>query len=194
MVNIILDLDETLIHTVAITQGYSPQRAKENDFHFNIDGQYYWVKRRPGLNLFLEFVFKYFNVGIWTAGDREYAKQICKNILNRNQLRRIKFIYSRQFCHLDVSSKPAMFTKPLVRIFDLYPTFKSSNTLIIDNTYNVMKFNPQNGVHIPDFTGDRADHYLYHIRNVVIKYYQSVPMNTPIWGLVQRLNKYLSVL
>jgi carboxy-terminal domain RNA polymerase II polypeptide A small phosphatase len=193
MVNIILDLDETLIHTCEITDKYDKGLDKLTDFHFMIDGQYYWVIRRPGLELFLEFIFKYFNVGIWTAADKLYAKEICKKILSKRQLKMIKFIYSRQFCHLDTTFNPPIFTKPLVRIFDLYPGFKGSNTIIIDNTYNVMRYNQQNGIQIPDFVGDINDVSLYKIRNNLIKYYESIPLDTPIWGLVQRQNKILQL-
>ena len=101
MVNLVLDLDETLIHTVEVTPKFSKQLSKMVDFYFKIDDQYYWVIKRPGLDLFLDFLFKYFNVGIWTAGDKEYAKNICKNILSYEQLKKIRFIYSRNFCHLE---------------------------------------------------------------------------------------------
>jgi len=194
MVNFVLDLDETLIHTSEITTNYSAQLAKKSDFYFTIDRQYYWVIKRPGLDLFLDFVFKYFNVGIWTAGDKEYAKQISRRILKLPQLQRIKFIYSRQFCHLDTNSKPPMFTKPLAKVFELFPTFQAQNTIMVDNTFNVMKFNPQNGILIPDFTGNPNDCYLYHLRNLLVKYYQKMPMATPVWGLVNNINKHMAVL
>ncbi len=194
MINIIFDLDETLIHTLDITPDYVAEYAKSSDLYFKIDGNYYWIMKRPGLDLFLEFIFKYFNVGIWTAGEKEYAKEICKRILTRPQLHRIRFIYRRNFCHLDSSTNPAMFTKPLIKIFELFPNFKPNNTLMIDNTYNVMKYNPQNAVEISDFTGDPNDRYLYHIRNIIVKYYQNIRIDSPIWGLIYHLNTYLNVL
>jgi CTD small phosphatase-like protein 2 len=194
MINVILDLDETLIHTTEITQQYSPILAKEVDFYFKLDGNYYWVLKRPGLKLFLEFMFKYFNVGIWTAADKSYCTEICKNILDKKQLKKIKFIHSRQFCMLDMNNKPPIFTKPLTRVFELYPSFKPENSFIIDNTYNVMRYNLQNAVLIPDFINNPNDQYLYHIRNILVKYYAQVPMNNPVWVLVHQLNKYLSIL
>lgn len=194
MVHLILDLDETLIHTFEITKQFSKKNASIADFYFNIDGQYFWVVKRPGLDLFLEFAFKYFQIGIWTAADKEYAKQICKHILSLDQLHKIKFIYSRNFCHLDRNQSPPCFTKPLQKIFELFPTFNSRNTIMIDNTLHVMKYNPYNGVHISDFTGQSDDSTLYHIRNMMIKYYQSTSLSQPIWNLVNDLNKYSQTL
>lgn len=194
MVNIVLDLDETLIHTITITKKHSAKLAKISDFHFVIEKQYFWVNKRPGLDLFLDFIFKYFQVGIWTAADKAYATQICKHILTYDQVKKIKFIYSRNFCHLDRTETPTSFTKPLAKLFELYPDFDQSNTLMIDNTPHVMKYNPYNGVYIPDFTSQHNDDVLYHTRNIIIKYYQGTQFNNPVYGLVHELNKYMAVL
>jgi hypothetical protein len=57
-----------------------------------------------------------------------------------------------------------------------------------------MKFNPQNGVHIPDYVGNSDDQALYHIRNNIVNYYKFANFNTPIYGLVHQLNKLLLTL
>lgn len=192
MINIVLDLDETLIHTERITPYYSDELDKTSDFSFKIDNQYYWVIKRPGLDLFLDFLFKYFTVGIWTAGDKEYAKQICKNILTYPQLKKIRFIYSRNFCHLEDS--PPAFTKPLAKIFQLYPDFSKHNTIMIDNNLNVMRYNMDLGVNIPDFTNQYNDGMLYHIRNIMIKYYQRNDLKSPGYHLARELNNYINTI
>lgn len=195
MVNIVLDLDETLIHTKQITNQYLEENVKKSDFWFEIDGQYFWVNKRPGLDLFLDFVFKYFQVGVWTAADKTYATKICKNILTYEQVKKVKFIYSRNFCYYDRTETPSTFTKPLAKLFDLYPDFNIENTMMIDNTLHVMKYNPHNGVYIPDFTSQKSDEILYHMRNIIIKYFQEKGVfNVPIWQLVHELNMYMSVL
>lgn len=191
MVNLVLDLDETLIHTAQITTYFSKKLAAVTDFHFQINRQYYWVQKRPGLELFLNFVFRHFQVGIWTAAEKEYAKEICRNILTIEQLHKTKFIYSRNFCHLDTERMPPMFTKPLDKIYQLFPEYNPMNTIMIDNSVNVMRFNPQNGINVPDFTGDHDDYILYKLRNLIIQYYQKIPMNLPVLGLVSRVNQAL---
>jgi len=192
MVNLVLDLDETLIHTVEVTKKFSNQLSKAVDFYFRIEDQWYWVVKRPGLDLFLDFVFKYFKVGIWTAGDKEYAKHICKNILSYSQLKQIQFIYSRNFCHLE--QNPPAFSKPLNKLFDLYPELNEKNTVMLDNNLNVMKYNQHIGINIPDFINQYNDGMLYHIRNVVIKFYQRNNMNTSSHILAKEVNNYLKTI
>jgi hypothetical protein len=190
MVNIILDLDETLIHTVKITTTFSKLLANSVDFWFKINNQYFWVLKRPGLAIFIEFVYKHFNVGIWTAAEKDYAKEICRNILSLDQINKSKFIYSRNFCYLDSSLGPAGFTKPLEKIYKIHSDlFNHMNTIMIDNNSHVMRFNHHNGIHVPDFNGDPNDRILYQLRNMIIQYYHNVPMHLPVWGLVDNVNK-----
>tara|TARA_R100001163_G_C5068510_1_gene209049 strand:- start:19363 stop:19938 length:576 start_codon:yes stop_codon:yes gene_type:complete len=188
MVFLVLDLDETLIHTMQITQAFSKRLNNATDFHFKINNQYYWVRKRPGIDLFLDFAFKHFTVGIWTAAEKDYAKEICRKILSMPQLHATKFIYSRNFCHLDSTNMPPMFVKPLAKIWAVYPEMNRMNTLMIDNNLNVMKYNPHNGIHIPDFIGQTTDKFLYKIRNLMINYYKKVPMHLPVWGIANHIN------
>jgi len=192
MVNFVLDLDETLIHTMDVLPHKCPKLDKKADFHFQLDKHHYYVLARPGYQMFLDFLFKYFKVGVWTAADKEYAKAICKRIFTSDQLKKIVFIYSRGFCHIEHDS--GSYTKPLTKIYKLHPSFKPHNTIMVDNTHHVMKFNLQNSIHIPDFNiKSRKDYYLYHIRNMIIQYFKKVAMNgkTPVFGLVYDINKFI---
>jgi TFIIF-interacting CTD phosphatase-like protein len=192
MVNFVLDLDETLIHTMDVFSEKNSAMEKKSDFNFKLDNHYYYVLTRPGYKMFLEFLFKYFKVGIWTAADKEYAKHICKRVLTDSQLKKIEFIYSRGFCHIDHAS--GSYTKPLTKIYSKHPSFKPHNTIMVDNTHHVMKYNLQNSIHIPDFNlKSNKDYYLYHIRNIIIQYFKKVKMNdkTPVFGMVYDINKFL---
>lgn len=192
MLFIVLDLDETLLHTLDVTKGYNKKLDKLSDFNFKLKNgnsyDYYWVKKRPGLDIFLEFVFKYFVIGIWTAGVEDYAKEICKRILTLNQLKKIKFIYSRNFCKIDTNNNKLVFTKPLSKIFEKYPSMEVSNTIVIDNSEHTFKHNIRNGVKIKDFLGSNKDNSLFMLRNLIIRYYQKAPRNNPIWALIYHLN------
>lgn len=192
MVNIILDLDETLIHTVKISNVFNKKLAESVDFWFKINDQYFWIVKRPGLALFMDFVFRHFTVGIWTAAEKDYAKEVCRNILSHDQISKCKFIYSRNFCYLDSSVAPINFTKPLEKIYQQHPTFNKINTIMIDNNSHVMRYNQHNGIHVPDYTGDPNDRVLYQLRNMMIQYYHNVPMHLPIWRLVDSINQSFS--
>lgn len=193
MVNIILDLDETLIHTAKISNAFSKRLAESVDFWFKINDQYFWILKRPGLSVFIDFVYRHFTVGIWTAAERDYAREVCRNILTNDQISKTKFIYSRNFCYLDSNIQPINFTKPLEKIYQTHPTSHNQmNTIMIDNNSHVMRYNHHNGIHVPDFTGDPNDRTLYQLRNMMIQYYHNVPMHLPVWGLVDNVNRSIT--
>eukprot|EP01068_Selenidium_serpulae_P003015 Selendium_serpulae@DN2836_c0_g1_i2.p1 len=75
---IVLDLDETLIHT-------SDARLNHNSFEINVEGSTFYVARRPGLHQFLEFCKANFrDVVMWTASRNHYADQVIKGIDPQN--------------------------------------------------------------------------------------------------------------
>lgn len=185
---VILDLDETLIHTFAMTDKNHDKNKKMSDFHFVLSGNYYWVKCRPGLTVFLEYLFKYFDVGVWTAADKQYAKAICKKIFTMEQLKKLRFIYSRELCE---SEKNGPFTKPLVKVYRLNPSFNSNNTIMIDNSKVTFKHNEYNAIHIPDYVGRVSDKCLFMIRNLMIRYFRNVDIDGPIFPLIVHLNKVI---
>ena len=54
--NIILDIDETLIHSKV-----------------NINNENISIILRPNLRLFLDYCYQHFNVGYWTLGTKKYC-------------------------------------------------------------------------------------------------------------------------
>ena len=78
MINILLDLDQTCISAESL-DGDEPEFNYQNPKHLkkaqkyryeDMDG-YYMVFERPGLQEFLDFLFKNFNVSIWTAASKD---------------------------------------------------------------------------------------------------------------------------
>lgn len=190
--NLVIDLDETLIHTVGASPQFNPELAKSSDFNFQIKGNWYYVLKRPGVDLFLDFAIRHFRVGIWTAAQKDYAIQVCKNIFTYPQVCQVSFIYSRNFCHIDKTI--STITKPLQKIYKVHPEFHHENTLMIDNTAHVMMFNKENAIHVPDFTTDQSDTILYHLRNIIIKYYQHFPQTSSVKHLAQIINHNLTLI
>lgn len=96
---LVLDLDETLIHTV---ESY----GIETEFQgFEIRDGYY-VNERPGVREFLERCFDRFeDVAVWTAGTRDYAMEILPRLCDVNNF---AFVWGRERCtwhrNLDVNS------------------------------------------------------------------------------------------
>lgn len=150
--NIILDLDETLIHA-------HNNPTLGGDFMLRLSGNIYYIKKRPGLSNFLEFIYKEFNtVSYWTAGTAQYAQLILSNILTRGQQLKTVIVYSRT--HLEMHPSGGYF-KPLNKIFQTHLAKKfnilKSNTIMIDDSGHNFLGNVGNGLIIPAFTGQSND-------------------------------------
>lgn len=166
---IVLDLDETLVHS-EIGSSISPAIAKGADFHFQLNGEQYYVFKRPGLDAFLNFIFQNFDyVGFWTVGMACYAKNILKNILTLPQAQQNKmvFVFTRNKCHRDDKG----YFKPLTTVWNFSKKFTPTNTIMIDNTPAVMRNNPQNGIVCPnyDLTNLKRDRYLPWLQDKMSK-------------------------
>jgi len=95
---LILDLDETLIHSEEFPR--TKPNNQKFDFKVHCEGDDYWfmTKKRPFLDEFIKYVFENFDVGIWTASTRDYASIVLENIgIDESKL---KFFYTRENCSL----------------------------------------------------------------------------------------------
>lgn len=151
--NIILDLDETLVHVVT-----EPKPNHKYDFKFNIGGQMYYGIKRPYLNEYLAFLFRKFNsVGVWTAAVEEYAIKVVRAIFSQEQRRRLSLLNHRG--HLSWSVFGG-FTKSLSTVYGQKPKFNNRNTIIVDDRHISMKNNYGNAVIIKRFEGSPRDNEL----------------------------------
>lgn len=153
--HLVLDLDETLIH-VSMTP------IKEPDFVFTIQGNKYFGKKRPSLDLFLKFVFDRFNsVSVWTAATAEYARKVLCHIMTPEQRKRLVFVKTRRDLETGV---PGPYFKPLRKIFESIKAKEigmiPQNTIMIDDRDDVLCDNPGNGIKMPPWRGLANDTYL----------------------------------
>jgi len=144
--HIILDLDQTLI---------SSEPKEEFDFkknkqklkkitHHNMD-DYYIVFERPGLQEFLDYIFKNFNVSIWTAASKDYALFIIDNIIiGKHTERKLNFVFFSYHCN--ISKRIKKHTKDLSMLWSVYnlPEFSNVNTFILDDYDEVYNTQPHN--------------------------------------------------
>jgi TFIIF-interacting CTD phosphatase-like protein len=134
---VILDLDETLIS--AIEDFDTKYKGKS----YNMD-DYYMVYERPHLQKFLDYLFKNFNVIIWTAASKDYALFIIDKILLSKDNRKIDYVFFRYHC--DISKKYQVGSKNLKLLWEDYNLHHLTpvNTMIIDDysdVYNIQKGN-----------------------------------------------------
>lgn len=153
--NIVLDLDNTLICAEALDEfPFDKEGIKEKSCRFDLhemDG-YYIVFERPHVQKFLDYIFKNYDVSVWTAASKDYALFIIDKILLRNKPeRRLKYVLFSYHC--DISEREYDGIKDLRTMwehFDL-PNFKANNTIIIDDLKDVYEIQPGNCIRVEAF-------------------------------------------
>lgn len=171
---IVLDLDETLVHSITI-KGSEDQGLKAAErIGIYRDPQYRdimnrsyrlklndpttpkgtgviygcWGVTRPHALDFLRFCFRYFReVIIWSAGVTEYVDEICR-LLSRD-IRPFKYLYTRDDCVID---DEGICTKPLSKLLKDHPELGTlDNIYIVDDKMNGCLDNPDNAIIIPPY-------------------------------------------
>lgn len=135
--SIILDLDETLIHTMdegtqqlesLILNGPQHVALRGRLFHITIDDLFekrgkgtrsdYWGVKRPHLNYFLGFCFSYFKVvAVWSAGKKPYVDAVVRSIFDGIGTPHIVYSYDEVVSSSSDYHKPIgkMLSDPRVR-------------------------------------------------------------------------------
>jgi TFIIF-interacting CTD phosphatase-like protein len=144
-----------------------------------MDG-YYIVFERPGLQPFLDWLFKNYNVSVWTAASKDYALFIVdKILLGGHPERKLDWIFFSYHC--DISKKLKNGTKDLSTIWDLYKIvgFDQNNTVIIDDYDEVYKTQPNNCIIAQpfEFNDDKSDKddYLLRLQSTMPKMENKFP-------------------
>ncbi len=144
--NVVLDLDSTLINTVdynpLLESVYKCKKYDENTL----------ICARPYLDEFLEWLFDNCNVSVFTAADKDYALFVINNFIGK---RKMDFIFYRY--HLYMGMKDFGGAKDLRLIWDTFKMydFDCSNTLIIDDSPEVKATNPLNCIMIHPFEANK---------------------------------------
>lgn len=169
---IVLDLDETLVHSFDKMEELKPLGLFKNPQLLDVRKRAYriqlgdtldqdqwkrldiWGITRPYLNDFLLFCFKYFRVvAVWSAGQSKYVESICDFIFR--DIRQPHIIYSWPDCEKDTPD--GHIEKPLLKMIESEPHIKKymtlANTLVIDDRYSTFaNCNRGNGILIPPYS------------------------------------------
>jgi Dullard-like phosphatase family protein len=138
--SLILDLDETLIHSST----FPPHSRVEA---FRIGDPEFYVFKRPGLDIFLEDVRFKFEVFVFTHGAEQYAKPIIDHLMP--WLADDHRLY-REAC--DGRHGPRKDLKIFGR--------SKQDLILIDDSECALAMNPQNTVKIPRWCGSPLDRVL----------------------------------
>ncbi len=172
---LILDLDETVIHSVSESEkedlSDDELERMENFKGHNMD-DYFTVLERPGLQKFLDFAFENFNVAIWTAASKEYALFIAEEIIIAGKPeRKLDFILFSYHC--DISKREKKSIKKLDMIWDHYKIagYTPENTIIMDDHPQVARSQKDKCIWMPPFELDdedsEEDDVLYRIQKML---------------------------
>jgi len=159
---LILDLDETLIHSdfTLSKEGF----FKYFEFYFENEPVCFNLFLRPGVEEFLDFVKSRFEVIVFTASKQEYADWILNYLDPENNI--FKHRFYRENC---ISVMNKIYIKDL-RIFN---NRNLENMLIIDNSLYSFSSQLSNGILISSFYNNENDRELYSL----MKYLNNVYLN-----------------
>jgi|UniRef100_A0A6C0LXL4 TFIIF-interacting CTD phosphatase-like protein len=156
--NIVLDLDATLICAESSEDfDFKNNMFKACKFKFHDMDGYYIVFERPGLQEFLDFLFKNFTVSIWTAASKDYALYIIDNIILPENKPDRKLDWAFFSYHCDISKEKKKASKSLSMFWDEYKMvgYTKDNTLILDDYDEVYNTQKDNCVIVKDFAFDK---------------------------------------
>jgi TFIIF-interacting CTD phosphatase-like protein len=167
---IVLDLDETLVHTMDNYESLIKLNIlcdpscydikKRTILLRTVDCVYkkgtgvienMWSVKRPYLDVFLKFCFEYFDyVIVWSAGVRRYVRAIVENIFK--DIGTPHIVYSREKCD---SNENVSNYKPLNKLMeenrDYLKNMSLENTFVIDDRSSTFIKNVENGILIPEY-------------------------------------------
>lgn len=147
---LILDLDETLIHSVS--KGGSTSTGHMVEVRLGQHAILYYVHKRPHCDLFLQRVSKWYDVVIFTASIQEYADPVI-DWLEQEQ-KYFKARYYRQHC----TYRFGAYMKDLAVVQqDL------SQAIIVDNSPLSYRLNEENAVPIEGWINDPSDNDLLYL-------------------------------
>lgn len=158
--NIFLDLDETIISSVDNDE-YIENKEKLDKLNLHSkkldeEGENfeYNVYGRPHLQTFLEFIFKNFNVSVWTAASKNYALFIIEKFILNDKERKLDYIFFDYHCSLSQQFKD---DENKIKSLDILSNdfniekITLNNTVIIDDNPKVFKNQPNNCIKIKPF-------------------------------------------
>ena len=161
---VVLDIDETLIHSFE-PEKY-PYHDKKCPFMMHKMGKEFFVCERPGLQPFLDWLFRTFHVVVWSAGSPEYVKYIVKEVVKKTGRKPIAVLTSDD---CDISDKKYKERKALQRIWDdLELACGPQSTILIDDLEENRCHQPGNCIKIRPFVGKKDDNELEKVKRKLL--------------------------
>ena len=159
---LILDLDETLVHSSFKQYNINIPSDIIMNINFENEKREIHVLIRPGVKEFLERISKRFEIIIFTASLSKYASPLI-DILDNNNL--ISYRLFRQHC----TFVNGVFVKDLNKL-----NRKLEDLILLDNSPFAYMFHNNNGFPIKTWYDDKSDRELYNF-SPIIEFLSYVP-------------------
>ena len=156
---LILDLDETLIHTDFNNLFINHDKVlnfKLENFENQIPVP---IMIRPGLKQFLQVISEKYEIVVFTASKKEYANTVLNFLDPENKL--IKHRFFREHCI-------SLFGKIFIKDLRIFNDRKMEDMIIVDNSMYSFANQLSNGILITSFFNDRSDMELNNLGNYLV--------------------------
>lgn len=142
---LILDLDETLV--------YATKERGDGGHDFQIFD--YFVQKRPHLDRFLDRVFAWFDVAVWTSAGVDYAARLVARLFPDPA--RLQFVWDARRCtrRLDLATARYYTIKDLKKV--KRRGYNLKRVLMIDDTPRKLSRHYGNHLMLAPFEGDTTD-------------------------------------
>ena len=156
--NIVLDLDNTLISSLTEEEYKNRKTNKNIKFTPVCNGMYYTIAR-PHLDAFLTYIFKHFQVSVWTAASKDYAVEIInKFIIKGKKDRKLKSFLYDYHCEESIENINPDTPKDLRYLYlAKNKKFNEYNTVIVDDHKDVIKNNKNNVIDSEYFDANKKN-------------------------------------
>jgi hypothetical protein len=146
--NVVLDLDETLVHSEIYNGSIRPGLR----YHFF---ENYIIYERPHLDRFIFTLATRYRLSVWTAAHKAYAAFILK-VISGYLPPRTSFLVFMHSEHCSVSKRDYGVLKHLNLLFSYKAGFTKANTVLLDDNPGVL-VQPNRVLQVYPFTGDFRD-------------------------------------
>ena len=176
-ITVVLDLDNTLIYSIPMIKGFPKKKFPKKKSYLNQMKTHkmnedFIVFERPGLQNFLSWLFKNFNVIVWSAASPDYVEFIVKNIIEKKN-RKVEYVLNSENCEDSQKIFGDKHIKNLKLLWDIHDLpLGPHTTLIIDDLKMVTGIQPHNSIQIKSFNTNKItcidDSELEHIKKRLI--------------------------
>lgn len=162
---LILDLDETLIHSLARTSPrISTAQLKMIEIKINNVSTLYYVYKRPCCDYFLKEIANWFDLQIFTASVQEYADPIIdwlESEIVTSKATPLGPLFLKRYYRNDCTYRKGVgYVKDLSKFF---PREELKNVLILDNSPVSYAKHERNAVMIEGWINDTSDRDLLNL-------------------------------